>query len=131
MTTANEDSLVEIASAFDFEATLDRVVEAIKAANLKILARIDHAANAREVGLTMPPTTLLIYGAAKGGTPVMLAVPRSALDLPLRVLVRETEAGAVVAFHPIAPILMKAGAAESLVHRLDPAQVLLTEAFRK
>ena len=131
MTTANEDDIVEIASPFVFEATLTRVGEAIEAANLTIFATIDHAANAREVGLIMPRTTLLIYGAAKGGTPVMLAAPQSALDLPLRVLVRETETGAVIAFHPIAPILLKAGVSESAAHRLDPAQRILLEAIRK
>ena len=130
MTTANDDSLIEIASPFGFEATLARVAEAIEAANLTIFARIDHAANAQGAGLAMPPATLLIYGAAKGGTPVMLAAPRSALDLPLRVLVRETDTGAVVAYHPIAPTLLKAGVAENLAHRLDPAQTILAKAIR-
>jgi uncharacterized protein (DUF302 family) len=130
MTSENADYLIEIASPFAFEATLDRVVEAIEAAHLTIFARIDHAENARQAGLTMPPTTVLIYGAAKGGTPVMLAAPRSALDLPLRVLVREAETRVVVAFHPIAHVMQKAGVTEGLAHRLDPAQALLTEAIR-
>ena len=131
MTTANEGSLTEIVSPFGFEATLASVIDAIEAAHLTIFARIDHAANAREVGLAMPPTTVLIYGAAKGGTPVMLAAPRSALDLPLRVLVREAEKGAVVAFHPIAPLLLQAGVPEDLAHRLDPAQRIIAETVQR
>ena len=112
MTTANEGSLTEIVSPFGFEATLARVIDAIEAAHLTIFARIDHAANAWEVGLAMPPTTVLIYGAAKGGTPVMLAAPRSALDLPLRVLVRAREdGGASIAFHPVAAMLSRGGPA--------------------
>jgi uncharacterized protein (DUF302 family) len=130
MTSENADSLTEISSAFAFEATLTRIVQAIEAAHLTIFARIDHAENARQAGLTMPPATVLIYGAAKGGTPVMLAAPRSALDLPLRVLVREAETGVVVAFHPIALDLQKAGVTVGLAHRLDPAQALLAEAIR-
>jgi uncharacterized protein (DUF302 family) len=129
MTTTNEDSLIEVTSPFGFEPTLTRVVEAIEAAHLTIFARIDHAANARDVGLAMPPTTVLIYGAAKGGTPMMLAAPRCALDLPLRVLVRESEAGVMVAFHPVAPMLIEAGVPESLARKLDPAQRLLLEAI--
>jgi uncharacterized protein (DUF302 family) len=129
--TANEGSLVEIASPFAFEATLARIADAIEAAHLTIFARIDHAANAQEVGLTMPPTTVLIYGAAKGGTPLMLVAPQSALDLPLRVLVRESETGVYIAFHPMAPVLLKAGVAESLTHKLDPAQGLLAQALRQ
>jgi uncharacterized protein (DUF302 family) len=130
MTTVPENALVKIASPFPFEATLERIAAAIASAKLTIFARIDHAANAREVGLVMPPTTVLIYGAAKGGTPVMLAAPLTALDLPLRVLVRQSERGAEVAFPRIAPLLMNAGVPEDLAHRLDPAQAILVEALR-
>ena len=130
MTAPSDDAITEITTPLGFAATLTRVVNAIEAAGLTIFARIDHAENARAVGLEMPPTTLLIYGNAKGGTPVMLAAPRSALDLPLRVLVREVAAGTVVSFHAIAPALLTAGVPESLAHRLDPAQRLLTEAIQ-
>jgi uncharacterized protein (DUF302 family) len=130
MTGADEASLTEITSPFGFEATLVRVVEAIEAAKLTIFARIDHAANAREAGLTMPPTIVLIYGAAKGGTPIMLAAPRSALDLPLRLLISETPSGVLVAFHPMEPILLTAGAPESMAHWLDPAQRIILETLK-
>ncbi len=122
--------LVELASPIDFEATLHRVTEAIEAAGLAVFARIDHSEGARQVGLTMMPTIVLIYGHAKGGTPIMLAAPQSALDLPLRVLVREAGEGTVVSFRPIAPVLLEAGVPEDLAHRLDPAQRLLVEAIQ-
>ena len=78
----------------------------------------------------MPPTTVLIYGNPKGGTPVMLEAPVAALDLPLRVLVRERPDGQVVAaFRPIAATLAQAGVPEPLRHRLDPAQSLLLDAL--
>ena len=78
----------------------------------------------------MPPATVLIYGAAKGGTPVMLAAPLAALDLPLRVLVREREDGiATVAFHPVAEMLARAGAPLDIGARLEPAQRLLLAAL--
>ena len=81
--------------------------------------------------MEMPPTVVLIYGNAKGGTPIMLAAPDVALDLPLRVLVREDPGGpAVVAFHPIAPTLQRAGVPDALTTRLEPAQRLLVEAIK-
>lgn len=118
--------IVEHASPLGFDATLDRLAKAIERAGLTIFARIDHAAGAQGAGLAMPPTVVLIYGNAKGGTPVMLAVPQAALDLPLRVLVREDADGrTLVAFHPVAPMLLAAGVSEALANRLEPAQALL------
>ncbi len=124
-------SLAEYASAADFQATLDRLVQAIEAAGLTIFARIDHAAGAREIGMQMPPTVVLIYGHAKGGTPIMQASPQAALDLPLRVLVREDAGGqALVSFHPIISMLQQAGVPEPLAKRLEPAQSLLIQALQ-
>ena len=122
--------LVELASNTGFETTLRRVTEAIAAAGLTVFAQIDHSDGARQAGLMMPPTTVLIYGNAKGGTPIMLAAPGAALDLPLRVLVREVGEGTVVSFRPIARVLLQAGVPENLAHRLDPAQHLLMKAIQ-
>lgn len=75
------------------EASFDHVVERlrnlIRERGLTLFADIDHAHNARDVGLTMPKTRVLIFGNGKGGTPLMLAAPDIALELPLRILVRE------------------------------------------
>jgi uncharacterized protein (DUF302 family) len=122
---------VEAKSAFSFGPTLHRLSKAIEAAGMTIFASIDHEAAARSVGLSMPPTTVLIYGHPKGGTPIMLAAPRSALDLPLRVLVREGEDGRTwVSFHPALPMLRRADVPEALVARLDPAQQILIDAIK-
>jgi uncharacterized protein (DUF302 family) len=124
--------VTEQESSLSFDATLNRLTEAIERAGLTIFARIDHAAGARGAGLVMPPTVVLIYGAAKGGTPVMLAAPQSALDLPLRVLVREDADGrTLVAFHPIAQTMRAAGVPEALTDRLEPAQALLIKAIKR
>ena len=110
-----------------FEATLLHLVKTIEAAGLSIFARIDHAAAARTVGLTMPPTVVLIYGNPRGGTPIMLAHPPAALDLPLRVLVREEADGRVfVGYHPIAQTLQEAGVPADIAARLAPAQAFLS-----
>jgi len=94
---------------------------------MTLFARIDHAANARTVGATMPPTTVLIYGNAKGGTAIMLATPQAGIDLPLRVLVREAADGKTsIAFHPIETLLGRAGVPADAAARLEPAQRLLS-----
>ena len=130
MTAAIHPGLIEIPTPLGFAAALTRVTHAIEAAGLMIFARIDHAEAARQAGLTMPPTVVLLYGHAKGGTPVMLAAPQVALDLPLRVLVREVDGGTVVSMHPAAPMLLQAGLPDALAHRLDPAQTLIVDALR-
>ncbi len=118
-------------SSFGFDQTLNRVRQSIEKAGMRIFAEIDHAAGARLAGMAMPATVVLLYGNPKGGTPIMLASPVAALDLPLRVLVRAIDAEhASLSFHPIAPVLRDAGVPEALATMLEPAQRLLIEAIR-
>jgi len=128
MSDSRNDSVVEIISGKSFNATLVRVLESIREKGMTVFAQIDHAAGARAIGSAMLPTTVVIYGNPFGGTPLMLAAPQAALDLPLRVLVREGDGGqVVVSFHPIAPLLRQAGVPETLSTRLDAAQHMLVE----
>ena len=120
----------EYVSATSQDTTLGRLVDAIEAGGMRLFARIDHAASARGAGLAMRPSVVLMYGDPRGGTPIMQATPAAALDLPLRVLVREGDDGrALVSFHPIAPVLREAGVDEELATRLDPAQEILLKAL--
>jgi uncharacterized protein (DUF302 family) len=129
--SSSSPDLVELESSDAFAPTLERIAKAIESHGMTIFARVDHAAGARGVGLAMPPTVVLLYGNPKGGTPLMLAAPQAALDLPLRVLVREREDGkAVVAFHPAAPMLQRAGVPDTLASKLDPAQAILGAALK-
>jgi uncharacterized protein (DUF302 family) len=122
--------IIEHVSQHPFPAVLERVEAAIMRARLTVFCRIDHAEAARQAGLEMPPSTVLIYGNPKGGTPIMVAAPRAALDLPLRVLIRQGDDGnTVLAFHPIADTLRRAGASADLAQRLAPAQALLLGAL--
>ena len=124
-------SYVEHVSAHGFAATVKRLEQAITQAGLMIFARIDHSGAARDVGLSMPPTLVLVYGNPRGGTPIMLTAPQAALDLPLRVLIREGADGRVlVGFHLIVDVLRKAGVDDALAARLAPAQALLIEGVR-
>jgi len=98
---------------------------------MTVFARIDHAAGAKEAGMTMPPTVVLLYGNPRGGTPIMLASPLAALDLPLRVLVREDNEGhSLVSFHPIVAVLRGVGIPDELAKRLEPAQRVLIDAIK-
>lgn len=129
--TSDNADFFEQQSGLSFVRTLGRLIAAIEVAGMRVFARIDHAAAAREVDLSMPQTTVLIYGNPKGGTPMMLASPAAALDLPLRVLVREDADGhTFIAFHPVVQMLVKAGVAEPLAARLAPAQQVLVNALR-
>lgn len=123
--------IAEYVSSVEFALTLERLEQGIAKAGMTVFARIDHAAGAREFGMEMPPTTLLLYGSPRGGTPIMLAAPQAALDLPLRVLVRQDAKGQVrIAFHPAAAMLRLAGVPKELTARLDPAQRILIEAIQ-
>jgi uncharacterized protein (DUF302 family) len=117
---------IEHTSSMAFQPTLERLVEVIEKNGMKVFAWIDHAAAAKEAGLAMAPATVLIFGNARGGTPVMQAAPAAALDLPLRILVRQNERGeTLVAFHPIGKMLEPYKLPEELTDRLAKAQQLL------
>jgi uncharacterized protein (DUF302 family) len=79
--------LTSIQSHFDPKQTTDRLVAAIEAKGMTLFARIDHATGAAEVGLTMRPTELIIFGNARGGTPLMQSSQTVGIDLPLKILV--------------------------------------------
>lgn len=130
MSDAAQPDIVEHVSPVNFASTVQRIIDALAQAGLTVFASIDHAAGARDAGMEMPPATVLIYGHAKGGTPIMLGAPQAALDLPLRVLVRQREDGqTTIAYHPIVPVLRRAGVAPELATRLEPAQRLLVKAI--
>ena len=87
------EGMTTTGSDFGPDETVARLVAAIEARGMTVFARIDHAAGAAAVGLMLRPTMLLIFGAAKAGTPLMRAAQTLGLDLPLKALVYEDEAG--------------------------------------
>ncbi len=87
------EGLVNIASKSGFQETLARLKQEIASRGLTLFALIDHAKGAEEAGLSLRPTTLLIFGNAKGGTPLMQANQTIGIDLPLRALVWQDDPG--------------------------------------
>ncbi len=110
-------------SRFAFAETITRLTEAIEAAGNTLFAAIDQSAAARGAGLTLRPTTLLVFGNPKGGTPLMGAFPLAALDLPLKLVVWEDDSGVSVAYTPIALIVQRYGITgkDALVAKLQDA----------
>jgi len=80
------DGIISKESRFSVPETLDRVDALLQSKGIKIFVRVDHSGEAEKAGLKMPPTQLLVFGNPKGGTPVMLAAPTAAIDLPLKAL---------------------------------------------
>jgi uncharacterized protein (DUF302 family) len=87
--------LVRVASRYSVEDTVRRLQAAFTEKGLQIFAVIDHSGEAEKVGLKMRPTKVLIFGSPKGGTPLMVAAPSLAIDLPMKALVAEDPDGNV------------------------------------
>jgi uncharacterized protein (DUF302 family) len=87
------EGLITVSSHFCPKETTDRLETEIRAHGMNVFARIDHAAGAAEVGLRLRPTELIIFGNARGGTPLMQSVQTVGIDLPLKALVWEDAAG--------------------------------------
>jgi uncharacterized protein (DUF302 family) len=99
MLAAANKGIVERSSNYSVEQTVDRLKSILQAKGVTLFALIDHSGEAEKVGMKMPPTKLLIFGNPKGGTPLMLAAPSSAIDLPLKILVSEDGQGKVWIFY--------------------------------
>lgn len=126
---ANNDGLVRVASHYSVEETLQRLEAAFASKGLQIFARVDHSGEAEKVGLKMRPTKLLIFGSPKGGTPLMVAAPTLAIDLPMKALVFEDESGKIWLLYNRPEYLQaRHGIPEDLVKNLAGAGPLMDKA---
>ncbi len=89
------NGIISQPSSYSVTKTIDRLEAILQAKGIAIFARIDQQAEAEKVGLSMRPTQLLLFGNPKAGTPLMVAEPTIALDLPLKVLAWEASDGKV------------------------------------
>ena len=97
--TRDETDIVTKLSARPVNETVSRLTEIVGAKGMKLFAVIDQSAEARQAGLSLRETTLVIFGSPAGGTPVMVASPLAALDLPLKVLVWADGEQTKVSYH--------------------------------
>lgn len=92
---AGGDGLITKPSRYSVPQTMDRLASVLQSKGMTVFDRIDHAAAAQKAGLSMRPSQLLIFGNPKGGTPLMVAAPKAAIDLPLKALAWEDADGKV------------------------------------
>src|SRR5271156_2033922 len=128
MVQASTNGIVRIASAHSVAETVSKLEAMLQAKGVKLFAVVDHSGEAEKAGLKMPPTKLLIFGNPKAGTPVMLAAPSAALDLPLKILVAEDAQGKVwLSWNDPAYLQERHGFPQSLTANLAAAGVLASQ----
>ena len=124
-TMGQETRTVESAYAYQ------RIISTAEQKGVTLFAEFDHTKAACEHHLTMPPTTVLVLGNPLAGTPLMLARPTLALDLPFRVLIAQDERGKTqVSYHPAESLKRSAGADERQIEALRPLERLVEAAIR-
>jgi uncharacterized protein (DUF302 family) len=96
MSEIGANGIVEIPSDHTVDEVVNKLKAVLEAKGVTLFALVDHSGEAEKVGLSMPPTKLLIFGSPKAGTSLMLASPSSAIDLPLKILVRQDNNGKTV-----------------------------------
>ena len=117
-----DNGLITVASAHAVAETVERLVAVLTSHGMQIFARIDHAAGAAQVGMPLRPTSLVIFGHPKGGTPLMQDRQTAGIDLPVKALVWEDEAGTVWLTYNEAAWIAKR-------HGLGPASAAAVEAI--
>jgi uncharacterized protein (DUF302 family) len=126
---AEKNGLVQVASRYSVEETIRRLQVAFAEKELQVFAVIDHSGEAAKVGLKMRPTKGLIFGSPKGGTPLMVAAPSLALDLPLKALVAEDAAGKVsLTYNDLEYLQQRHGVPAELIKNLAGAGALIAKA---
>ncbi|MGA8150085.1 MAG: DUF302 domain-containing protein [Terriglobales bacterium] len=95
MPSMPDNGLVHLSSPYSVSETVKRLESLLQAQGLAVFARIDHSGEAEKVGLKMPPTRVILFGSPKAGTPLMIAAPTVAIDLPLKALIWEDGGGKV------------------------------------
>ena len=123
--------LTQVDSPHAFGETVQRIERTIAARGLILLAKVDHSAAAASVGLTLRPTTLLVFGNPKGGTPIMQAQPTAAIDLPLKALVWQGDDGKVSVAVNAAEFYMRHGLGPEQTRLLATSAVAVVEAALK
>lgn len=126
---AGDNGLIRVDSHYAMDETVRRLQESLTQKGLQIFAVIDHSGEAEKVGLKMPPTKVLIFGSPKAGTPLMVAAPSLAIDLPLKALVAEDAEGKVaVTYNDPEYLRTRHGFPAELTKNLAGAGALITKA---
>lgn len=124
-----KDGIVDVPSHHSVDGTVERVKSILESKGINLFALIDHSGEAEKVGMKMPPTKLLIFGNPKAGTPLMLASPSIAIDLPLKILVWEDAAGKVwVSYNSSEYLAHRHGLPQDLLKNIAVVETVATQA---
>jgi uncharacterized protein (DUF302 family) len=124
-----ENGLVQVSSRYSVDETVGRLEAAFVEKGMRVFAVIDHSGEAEKVGLRMRPTKVVIFGSPKGGTPLMVAAPSLAIDLPLKALVAEDAEGKVsVTYNDPEYLKERHGVPGELIKNLAGAGVVIGKA---
>jgi uncharacterized protein (DUF302 family) len=129
MTLSSGKGMIDIPSNHTVDETVERVKAILEAKGVTLFALVDHSGEAEKVGMKMRPTKLLIFGSPKAGTPIMLAAPSIAIDLPLKILVWEDAGGkAWVSYNSPEFLLERHGAPRELLPNIAVVATLAAKA---
>lgn len=129
MEPAADNGIVDLASHHSVDETVERLKNILHSKGVTLFAIIDHSGEAEKAGMQMPPTKLLIFGNPKSGTPLMVAAPRSAIDLPLKILVWEDAARKVwISYNSPAYLAMRHGLPPELIPNIAFIEGLAAQA---
>lgn len=95
MTSPTNKGLINVPTTHSVDQAVERLKNILQSKGVTLFALVDHSGEAEKVGMKMRPTKLLIFGSPKAGTPLMLAAPSAAIDLPLKILIWEDASGKV------------------------------------
>ena len=131
MALNSDTGIVDVPSSHSVDQTVERLKEILNAKEVTLFALVDHSGEAAKAGMKMPPTKLLIFGSPKAGTPVMLAAPSIAIDLPLKVLVWEDRSGNVwVSYNTPAYLQKRHNVPDELMQNIALVETLATKASK-
>jgi uncharacterized protein (DUF302 family) len=129
MTSNSENGIVTIPSHQSVDQTVQKLEGILDAKGVKLFAIVDHSGEAEKAGMQMPPTKLLIFGSPKAGTPLMVASPSTAIDLPLKVLVWEDADRKVwISYNSPAYLQARHGLPPELVRNIAVVETLAAKA---
>ena len=131
MVPAPDNGMQHFGSPYSVPETLKRVESLLQEKGLTIFCRIDHSGEAEKAGLKMHPTQLILFGSPKGGTPVMVASPTIAIDLPLKALIWEDAGGKVwVSYNNSEYLQQRHNVPPDLIKNISGAGMLLQLALK-
>jgi uncharacterized protein (DUF302 family) len=129
MTHSRSSGIIDILSSHSVDETVEKLKGILQARGITLFALVDHSAEAEKVGMKMRPTRLLIFGSPKAGTPMMLAAPSSAIDLPLKILIWEDDQRKVwVTYNSPAYLQERHSLPAELLQNIAVVETLATEA---